>query len=384
MTSATSPANPHQGLPRLFYAVALIVLTGILIYVGRAVIIPLIISVFLSFLIVSLQRMIEGTPVVGRILPDWLSLILSFALIAAVLILLVQIIIGNGEAMLRELPAYRARFIGIFGSIEAFLRQYAFLDAFLDNVLTELDMSDVGTRIVTFIGGYADEAGAAIRSFGANLVTILLYTSFMLIERGKFLKKLGLIAAQDHNRLDVDQIISDIGDLVRQYISIKTLTSFIVAFISWIIMTILGIDFAGFWALLIFSLNFIPIIGSVIAVIMPSLLALVQPDGGGVTLFLLTLGLLTLAEQAVGSIVEPRLLGRSLNLSPLVILLTLSVWGSLWGFAGMLLCVPMTVAVMIMLSQFEDFRPVAIMLSDNGEISPIKRKQHDDEAEAAS
>jgi predicted PurR-regulated permease PerM len=117
----------------------------------------------------------------------------------------------------------------------------------------------------------------------------------------------------------------------------------------------------------------VPIVGAVIAVSLPVLLTLVQPDGG-LGKAVLTLVLLTGAEQTISSFVEPRVMGRSLNLSPLVILLSLATWGTLWGFPGMLLCVPMTVAVMIVLSQFEVTRPVAILLSDNGEIAEVSRR----------
>ena len=209
-------------------------------------------------------------------------------------------------------------------------------------------------------------------------MTIFLYTAFMLVERGRFLKKATTIAGPEAASAIVSDVIDDIGHLVRQYISIKTLTSVIVAAISLVIMLALGVDFAAFWALLIFAFNFIPIIGSIVAVILPTLLALVQPDGGLVFAGA-TLGLLFLAEQAVGSFIEPRLLGKSLNLSPLVILLSLASWGALWGFAGMLLCVPITVAIMIVLSQFEATRPIAVLLSDNGEIAPLKRGHTDAE-----
>ncbi|NWG93064.1 MAG: AI-2E family transporter, partial [Parvularculaceae bacterium] len=124
--------------------------------------------------------------------------------------------------------------------------------------------------------------------------------------------------------------------------------------------------------LLIFALNFIPIVGAISAISLPVILSLVQPEGGGVKTALLALVLLVGAEQTMSSAIEPRLIGKSLNLSPFVILLSLAVWGSLWGFAGMLLAVPITVTVMIILTQFETTRPIAVMLSDSGEIAAIK------------
>ncbi|WP_306252195.1 AI-2E family transporter [Parvularcula sp. IMCC14364] len=377
-----------QGLPRLFYASALAILIGYVLYIGQSIIIPLVFALFLTFIIVTVKNSIERLPGLGKILPEWLSFVLAFGLITLVMIVLGQIVIANGEAMLAEFPEYRQKFLEIAANLINYLSQFSFLQEYFpaqeinasDEVTAQLPPADMELfaqwqdQLINIATSFVNDVRSAIATIGANLVTILLYTGFMLIERGKFLVKLHALAGADDDRLDVDQIVQDIGTLVRQYISIKTTTSFIVAVLSWIIMLILGIDFAGFWALLIFSLNFIPIIGSIIAVILPSALALVQPDGGGITLFILTILLLTTAEQVVGSVIEPRLLGKSLNLSPLVILLSLTFWGTLWGFGGMLLCIPITVGIMIVLSQFEASRGVAIMLSENGKIKPIQRK----------
>ena len=109
--------------------------------------------------------------------------------------------------------------------------------------------------------------------------------------------------------------------------------------------------------------------GSIVAVAFPVLLTAVEfADPGR---FALVLVLLTAIQQAVGSFIEPRLMGASLNLSPLVILLSLTVWGQLWGIPGMLLCVPLMVIITITLSQFKSTRAIAILLSENGQIVDI-------------
>jgi predicted PurR-regulated permease PerM len=149
--------------------------------------------------------------------------------------------------------------------------------------------------------------------------------------------------------------------------------NFIVASASFGIMRLVGVEFAGFWALLIFMFNYIPIVGAISAISAVALFTLVQPENGGPKTALLAFALLAGAEQLMSSVVEPRLMGRSLNLSPFVILLSLSVWGTLWGFAGALLAVPMTVSVMIILTQFRTTRPFAILMSDSGVIAPMKR-----------
>lgn len=138
-------------------------------------------------------------------------------------------------------------------------------------------------------------------------------------------------------------------------------------------MVAIGVDYAEFWALIIFLLNYIPTIGSMLAVLFPSMLAIVQ--FGTVLHPVLTLCLLGGVQFAIGNLIEPRLMGRSLNLSPLVIMLALTFWGAIWGITGMLLCVPITVILMIIFSEFKQTRPIAIMLSADGIVNPITKKQ---------
>jgi predicted PurR-regulated permease PerM len=225
---------------------------------------------------------------------------------------------------------------------------------------------------LSMINPVLSQVGGIVRAITGNSVTIFLYTVFMLLERGRIFKKINLLNADPSKRQAVNETIADIASLVRQYITVKTVANLVVAAISYMIMTFVGVDFAGFWALLIFAFNFIPIVGAISAISLPVILLLIQPEGGGVQKALLALALLVGAEQTMSSAIEPRLIGKSLNLSPLVILLSLAVWGSILGFAGLLLAVPITVTIMIILTQFESTRPIAILLSDAGEIEPIK------------
>ena len=378
-----APAAPFQGraprrsLPALFFGLGVAIMLTFVLWVAKGVIVPVVIAAFVSFLIVSVKDGIDRVPGLGGVLPDVVSFTLAFVVIVAVLFGLGAIVTANVEQVIASAPAYYDR-LGQFtqDAIEQ-AQAWGLVNEDASQVLDDAqDAAIAFTR-----SGLANVAGIAGGLVG-GLVTILLYTAFMLVERGRFLRKITKIAGPANASAIVSDVIDDIGHLVRQYVSIKTLTSLMVAGVSWVIMLALGVDFAAFWALLIFALNFIPIIGSIIAVALPVVLALVQP-GGGLVLAGLTLALLFTAEQVVGSFVEPRLLGKSLNLSPLVILLSLASWGTLWGFAGMLLCVPITVAIMIVLSQFDASRPIAILLSDNGEIAPLKRGLTDVEAARA-
>ncbi len=357
-----------RGSARLFYGLGLATLIAVIAYFGRSIFIPVVIAGFLSFLIYTLKETIRRGPLVGRFLPNWLCYLFAFAFIISIFVLFIEIIRDNVEALIAAAPLYEER-----------LRQFT-----QDGIRY---LSDAGVLPEDFVGGVdqlrsaalsmispvLSQFGSVVRSLTGNSVTILLYTVFMLLERGRIFKKINLLSAAPERRRAVNDTIADIASLVRQYITVKTVINLITATVSYFIMTFIGIDFAGFWALLIFALNFIPIVGAISAISLPVILSLVQPEGGGVQLAGLALVLLVGAEQTMSSAIEPRLIGKSLNLSPLVILLSLAVWGSLWGFAGLLLAVPITVTIMIILTQFHSTRPIAILLSDSGQIAPLKQ-----------
>lgn len=361
---ALSALRSRQSLSAAFFGVGIFVLAGFVLWIGQDVLVPFVIAGFLSFLIVTVKRRIQRLPVVGRYVPEPFAFFLAFSLIVVLLFILSTIVASNIGAVIEAAPGYANRLSELWREISSYTEGLPLGEDFRTTVANL--PNNALSAAQRYLGGLAILARGLIGS----IVTVLLYTAFILIERGRLLKKVAQIAGPHGAERLVSGVIDDIQILMRTYISVKTLTSLLVSAISWIIMLFLEIDFAGFWALLVFALNFIPVIGSIIAVLLPTGLALVQP-GGGVGLFLATGILLTTGQQLVGSVIEPRMMGQSLNLSPLVILLSLAGWGSLWGIAGMFLCVPMTVAIMIILAQFEVTRPVAILLSDNGDVEPL-------------
>ena len=356
-----------DGAARLFYGLGLAAMIALIAYFGRSIFIPLVIAGFLSFLIFTLKETIRQGPLIGRFLPNWLCYVFAFALIVSIFVLFIEIIRSNVDALLGAAPLYEER-----------LRKFT-----QDGIHY---LSEAGALPKDFVGGVdqlrsaglsminpvLSQIGSVVRSLTGSSVTVFMYTVFMLIERGRIFKKINILSEESNLRNAVNETIGDIALLVRQYITVKTVTNLITAAVSYVIMTFVGVDFAGFWALLIFALNFIPIVGAISAISLPVILSLVQPEGGGVQTAGLALVLLVGAEQTMSSAIEPRLIGKSLNLSPLVILLSLAVWGTLWGFAGLLLAVPITVTIMIILTQFHSTRPIAVLLSDSGEIAPLK------------
>ena len=358
------------GMARTFYGLAVMVLIGLIAWVGRGVLIPLVIAIFLGFLIFTLKETVRQTPLIGKHLPNWLGFMLAFVCIGAGAMVFVNIVKSNVATLITEWPAYEARFEMVLESTIAWFENLDFLPQEFVGGFDDLRESALGLapRLLQQI---ASSIGAVTSNF-LTFITILLYLIFMLIERGRIFRKISLLGSDSDQRHAIMETISDIGVMVRQYLAVKTLSNLVTATISYAIMIIIGVQFAGFWALLIFTLNYIPVFGAASAIVLPVILALVQPDGGP-RMALTTLAFLIGAEQVMSNGIEPRLVGRSLNLSPLIVLFSLTIWGSLWGFAGLLLSVPITVTVMIVLSQFETTRPIAIMISDDGRIAELKR-----------
>jgi AI-2 transport protein TqsA len=191
------------------------------------------------------------------------------------------------------------------------------------------------------------------------------------LEQRYFSAKINALIPDEASRTKLYDLLVDIDYDIRAYIGIKTAASLLTAIASYLVMSYVNLDFAGFWALLIFVLNFIPNIGSIIATLLPSLLALVQFD----TLmpFLIVAGGITVIQFSIGQVIEPIFAGKTLNVTPLAIIFSLVIWGMMWGIAGAFLCVPILVISMIILYHFDATRWLAILLSQNGRIARRSR-----------
>jgi predicted PurR-regulated permease PerM len=163
-------------------------------------------------------------------------------------------------------------------------------------------------------------------------------------------------------------LVQDLNARIERFVWLRTIMGIATGLLSALVLLAVGGDHAAFWGFVIFLLSYIPVIGAWGGAILPSFLVLLQH--GELGPFLGALIGLGLVQLLLSNIIEPRLVGRSLNLSPVVILLSLSLWGSLWGLIGAFLCVPLTAIVLIVCAHFEPTRPLAILLSADGRPGP--------------
>jgi len=185
---------------------------------------------------------------------------------------------------------------------------------------------------------------------------ILLTVVFILLEAAEFPKKMERAFKRPEGSL---RTLDRFSRTANRYVVIKTLLSAVVGLAIWLWLVILGVDYPVLWGTLAFLLNYIPNIGSILAAAPATLLALVQLGAGPA--LLTVLGFLVI-YNVLGNLVEPKLMGRGLGLSALVVFLSLVFWGWVLGPVGMILSVPMTSLVKIGLESSEETRSLAVML----------------------
>ena len=200
----------------------------------------------------------------------------------------------------------------------------------------------------------------------SDFVLIAIYVGFLLAEEPVLTTKISHLNRDPEKADRVVHLAKDVGSSIQRYIGMKTVISAATAAVSYVILAVVGVDFAAIWALLVFFLNFIPTIGSIIAAVFPALLTLVQFDTIGP--FLIVAVLLGGTQFIFGNVIEPAYMGKSLNLSSMTIVLALSFWGIAWGLAGMFLAVPIMVMAAIVCAQFKGLRWIAVILSADGNL----------------
>ena len=316
---------------------------------AEALLVPFLLSVFIALIFSPALHVLKSLGTPG---PLALALI-----VLAVLALgaLMGAIVGASIRDFRgDLPEYQAR---LQAMSQVVLNWLAARGMAVD---TQLWTQTVNPSVVMQM------AGNTLASFGnvmTNAFLILLTVVFILAEEVGFADKLVQARGGAASRVALDEF----ARAVNRYLGIKTLLSALTGVLVTLMLWVLGVDYAVMWGLLAFLLNFVPTIGSILAAIPALLLALLQVSPAMVAL--IALGYV-LINVGVGNVLEPRWMGKGLNLSPLVVFLSLVFWGWVLGPVGMLLSIPLTILVKIALERDDDTRWLGIMLGAVNTASP--------------
>jgi predicted PurR-regulated permease PerM len=212
----------------------------------------------------------------------------------------------------------------------------------------------------------------SVQGLAGDVGVIMIYVAFLYVTANSFSRKLDRIFIRPADRERARLIGADIRRTMEQYLWVQTALSIITSTLTYVTLMIIGLDNAMFWSFVIFVLNYIPTIGSIVAGVLPAAFAIAQPHWPSylpsdpfICAGVVFLGI-SIWQFLIGNFVGPRMTSNSLNLSALVVLLSLAVWGALWGLPGMFLSAPLTVLIMIVLAQIPGARWIAVLLSADG------------------
>jgi predicted PurR-regulated permease PerM len=333
----------------IVFAAFVIVVSGL--KMASSMVVPFLLAVFIAMIVSPLLAWLKQRRVPGSI-----AILLIISLILSVGLILGAVIGSSVESFRQDIPAYSAKLAVMSEAIQQGLVQRGIaIDA--EQWQSSFDPSAVMRWV-----------GSALASFGnvmTNSVLILLTVIFILAENTSFGDKLRM-ARGDQN---TPAWLAEFSRSIHGYLAIKAAISAVTGVLIYLWLTILGVDYAVLWGLIAFLLNFVPTVGSFIAAVPAVLLALVQLGLGSAGL---TLCGFVVVNFLMGSAIEPRWMGKGLNLSPLVVFVSLVFWGWVLGPVGMLLSIPLTIMVKIALGANKGTQWISIMLGGSETLSREK------------
>jgi AI-2 transport protein TqsA len=331
----------------------IIFITGYALAIAQKLLIPLVLALFLWYLVNMLADQFGRIRLGSWMPPGWLQYLLSGFVLLLILVLILNIITDSISALVASASDYQDNLVRLISDLRDSSRLFAMIIP-IDPV-SDINFEEIVRSVAANFGNIL-----------ASLVLIAIYMFFLFMEQRYMAGKLAAVSASDKQSKKLSKLLKEIDHDIQIYLGVKTFVSLVTAVISWGIMWLVGLEFAAFWALLIFVLNFIPNIGSIIATLFPGFMALIQFET--LTPVLIVLFGVGTVQFMIGNILEPNLMGKSLNISPLVIIISLVAWGVMWGIAGMFLSIPITMVAILIMYNFENTRWIALLLSRDGKL----------------
>ncbi|MBN9691364.1 MAG: AI-2E family transporter [Verrucomicrobia bacterium] len=341
----------------LVYGAVLLVSGGWVLYVGKTVLVPAVIGALIMYVIVGLAQALGRLPGLGSRLPLRLRYVFSVSVIGLLFFSLILLVIANKEKAMTLAPQYQQSLLAAIQRAAVFLR-----------IETEPTWATLRQDLLALINlqRLFGSLLASLSSLLVSFVVVFLYATFLLIEQRAFGTKLNNLSADPARVARIRDVIKAINARIGSYLALKSLLSLLLGAVSWVIMSLFGLEFAALWAVLTGVLNFVPYLGSFFAVLLPVLMTILQFGEPGIILGMLLA--LTSVQFVIGNFLDPYVMGSSLNLSPFAILLSLAVWSEVWGIPGAFLAVPITAIMTIVFSEFAGTRPLAVLLSKSGRV----------------
>lgn len=321
---------------------------------------PLAIAIFLLIMIGGIQREVEQrTPLPNR----WSGLI-AILIVVVGFFLSIAIIVNGAAGFFSDASGVTAN---IGPRIDEIIADVSGIFG-VETVPTARDLIDgIDLR------GSLTTLALQVQGIASGAFFVLVYLGFLLASQAGFGKKIVRMFPERSSRSDAMQVVARVRSGVEGYLWVQAVTGVMICAAAWLLMRVVGLQNAEFWTFVIFVVGFIPILGGAIAGLAPPLFALVQfPDYWPALILLAGLQAILFI---VGNMIQPRMQGENQNIDPVVVLLSLALWGKIWGVAGMFLSTPLAVMAMAILAEFKGSYWMAVLLSGDGEPYPDERSK---------
>ncbi len=323
--------------------IALIV-AGVVLKLAKPVLFPFFLAIFLSYIVNPVLEFLTR-----RKIPRSLAVIVLILATFSLMYLLGVVFYSSGKAFAAEIPKYGEQFQALVAKLEASRLLGAHWR--LSTLLGSFNAEKIASIAVAALGPFF--------SFLSTLLLVLVFLVFILAGRGRLAGKIERSFSPGQAKR-IAGILEKIDGQIEKYLAIKTVICAMNGIVVGVVLALFGVDFAVVFGFLAFLLNYIPNIGSTVATAVPILIAFFQY--GSVWRCLAILAIVVALDNLMGNFLEPKLMGKGLGLSPLVIIFSLIFWGWLWGIPGMVLSVPITAVIRIVCGNVPSLRPVAELM----------------------
>ncbi len=346
------PINYARSIFILLLLVSLLAVSAVL-KIMATVVTPIAVAVLLSFVFYPFCKNLKKIHI-----PWGMSIIITLILSIAMFYVIGTLLFTSLQAIVSAAPNYEARFTSIYKTIASTLK----LPFDEDLSLVSNLLNSMGIRAA--IQNIALTISSSIMSFSKVMMMVVLLIIFLLLEFSAMKNKIDVAFASSNANEKILTIVRKTITEVTHFVSIKFIISIATGLLVFLGTFVINMDFPIIWGFLAFILNFIPTFGSIISWLVTTLFALLQfyPSFSYVVY---VAALVLCMNMVLGNIIEPRWEGKDLNLSPFIILVSLSFWGWMWGFVGMILSVPLMVIIKIVCENIEPLRPIAILIGGN-------------------
>ena len=322
------------------------VLLSVLLYYGKFVLLPLTLALFIFIIIKSLsKKLIDSVLKLFNIkINDLVSFFSIFFIFIIIIYSFVKVLNSNLRSVVDNSSYYQnnlKNLINFFSDykIEKFIK--------LNEVFNDVNFLEIFSKIINY---FTELTG--------NFSLILIYIIFFIIEEKLLAEKIKFF----FNRLTTKNVLKKINSDVFKYFQIKTFTSFLTGIFTFLILYFFNSDLAPTLGIFAFFLNFIPFVGSLISILIPTIFSLIQFFSFFESIIILIM--LTFSQILIGNFLETKMMGKTLNLSPIIMIVFLSIMGKVWGIAGMFLSVPILVFLLIIFSNLNSTKNIAILISE--------------------